>query len=754
MSDSLLRKINACLRATAVYKENMNADPSVREAKFISALYPEVLSDLAHGELFAGTRPAPYILLLSPQAVYPAMNGYCANVNYMKQLAASYPQLSNEINDMADFWSENCTAAVDYKNYQSDYDICNYVRHGFDKIGEPIPKSEKVSSPIVTSRVLRIAGSLLDYDKLLTLGLCGLESEINARIAENGNNSFYDGLFTAINVVKATIKFYLAQALEMKKTLTPFDAYNKDLDDMIVILENILIKKPATMREAIQLAWIFGINVDIMSFTRMDIWLGDFYVNDIEAGRIDDIEAKRLLAALWNQIFDTIVSVDGRIFVGGMGRRNEANADKFALMVMDVVEAHRKIVPNFTMRTYDGQNPELLDKALKVIGGGALYPMLYNDSVYVDGVQRMTGATWEDAEKYLPIGCGEMVLDHVSTSSPNTAASASKFIEAVFCDGGEFDSDLQRSTRTGSLKEFDTFEKFYAAFEKQIRFGAYVAAKTAVAEYDVLQKQCAFLFISLVYDDCIAKGKSLVNGGVRYKGGCCEGFGFTDCGNSMYNIKRFVYDEKRFTLEEMEKMLRANFEGYEDERKLLLDSPKFGNNISDVDEMTVRIMDSFNLIFNEEGKKLGLDYYEISNVNPGGIDQGLVTGATPDGRLQGTTLAIGNSPVLGTDKSGITAMLSSVAKQDANNGGFITNIKISKEMFSKHFDKTKSIIETYFDQGGQQLNITAVNKGDLEDAIKHPENYPNLLVRVGGWSGIFVELDPVLQRDILARTMY
>jgi pyruvate-formate lyase len=134
---------------------------------------------------------------------------------------------------------------------------------------------------------------------------------------------------------------------------------------------------------------------------------------------------------------------------------------------------------------------------------------------------------------------------------------------------------------------------------------------------------------------------------------------------------------------------------------------------------------------------------------------GFETAASADGRKCCDPFAIGNSPVAGRDQSGITALFNSVRGITAENGGYITNFKISKSMFSpENRPKTEALFTTFFKHGGQQANITVVGSRDLEDAMVHPENYSNLLVRIGGWSARFIDLEKRIQLEILNRTLY
>jgi pyruvate-formate lyase len=149
-----------------------------------------------------------------------------------------------------------------------------------------------------------------------------------------------------------------------------------------------------------------------------------------------------------------------------------------------------------------------------------------------------------------------------------------------------------------------------------------------------------------------------------------------------------------------------------------------------------------------------MHFFTASSVNPGGYYMGSRCGATPDGRHSGRPFAIGHAPTAGQDTSGITAFLNSVAKADPANGGVATNVKLGKEYFTRSRGKLEAMFNAFWKQGGQQASVTVVSQQDLKDAMDEPEKYPHVLVRVGGWSARFVELEREVQEDILQRTAY
>lgn len=748
-----LKDLNYTKAFTKVYQENLNNPLALREAACLKVQYPALCGDIGKGHMFAGkVKPEEYTIKFSTQAdssTLPLQCGYSLNKGYLldigKVLGGAFEKDAEEL---AAYWDQECTFRKVHDLYPQELnDYCRRGRIAFLKENE---------GNILHNINIRMAGVMLDYDKLLRLGIPGLLAlleEKKAKTDEAGRIT-YSAMKGALEALTAACRYYEDQA--KKLAAETLDIYwKKDLFDMAEALNRIQHTKPGTLREAIQLFWLYTIVAETRNYGRMDIYLGDFYANDLNKGTITSAEADRMLENLWRMIFEQGFNPsDMRIVVGGLGRRNEENADAFALAAMEATRRHKKIVPPLTLRFYKGQNPKLMDKAFDVIGEGCLYPMLYNDDLNVPGVQEQFCINREDAEQYLPLGCGEYIIDKKSIGSPNTVMNLTKALEAVLHNGKCGISGRTVGLKTGELREFTTFDRLYEAFKVQLDYAAEMSVRNHLLEYEGERSHGAFLFNSILLDDCIDRGRTILEGGVRYLGGCIEGFGFTNAGDSLMTIKDLVYDKKIMSLEKLVQILDANFEGYDREHKMMLDTPKFGNDSDAVDHIVVDLCSYISRVVNERGREKGLDFYIISSVNPGGFGYGRLTAASADGRKKNAPFAVGNSPTAGYDKSGLTALMNSVSKSSPVNGGMITNFKLSRQMFLTGRKKTEAMFDAYFENGGFQANITVVNRGDLEAALKEPEKWPHLLVRMGGWSARYIDLSRDMQIEVLNRTLY
>jgi pyruvate-formate lyase len=294
------------------------------------------------------------------------------------------------------------------------------------------------------------------------------------------------------------------------------------------------------------------------------------------------------------------------------------------------------------------------------------------------------------------------------------------------------------------------------AFRKQIEFHVDLLARAQAAVYRVTGETAAFPFLSLLYDDCVRRGKSLLAGGVRHLGGTLESFGNNSASDALLAIRRTVYEEKRMTPDRLLSALDADFEGCERERRTLLAVPKFGNDDPDADAMSLWVNRVVCDAAKEAGRRAGLDGFLVVLVNNGdSVLFGRATAASADGRRRGEPLSNANQPSAGMDRAGLTALLNSMAKLDASwHAGAVQNLKLSRSFMDGHPRESEALIRGYFTNGGTQLMVTVTDPEELEKALADPESYGHLIVRVGGYSEYFVKLPAEIRREVVRRTLY
>ena len=603
-----------------------------------------------------------------------------------------------------------------------------------------------------------MAGTHLDYKKLVLFGIPGLRQELkqykNKLEQVTKTYNFYKASELALDIFCDICHYYADMAHQMAETTS--DERRAELLSMEKTLRLITIQSPQSFREAIQLTFLYCLISGSQNYGRIDTYLSGWYVNDVDNGVISEEEALKLMVSLWNLMIARNAPYDGRAIIGGKGRKNEQQADRFAMLAMETARIVKDILPQLTLRFYNGQNPELLKKAYQVLSEGATFPMLYNDDVNIPSVQKAFNIPYGDAEDYLPYGCGEYILSHKSIGTPSSVLNLLKALEVILHKGKDPVSGKHIGIKAAGINDLNTFDDLWTAYKKQVEYYTDLLAIQEDIEYQVAGNSASFLYFSMLYDDCLKNGKDIFSGGVRYLGGTMETYGNISVADSLTAIKKLVYEKKLFSIDELVKMLDANFAGYEKERQLLINAPKYGNDHEEADLMAQMVHEHVCRYAQSRIKNSNLQYYLVVVINnDANTTLGRFTGASADGRKAFTSMSNGNSPFMGMDKNGITAMLNSLVKLDtAIHAGAVQNMKFSKDMFSKYFDKLDALLQTYFLNGGAQAMLTVVGKDDLINAINHPEMYQNLIIRVGGFSARFVNLSREVQEEILNRTLY
>ena len=602
----------------------------------------------------------------------------------------------------------------------------------------------------------RLSGMMLDYRTLMKLGIGGLRSRITALQKEKGDNAFYRASLECLDLFGTCCDALKEKA---QRDLTSADAARAaDLCRMIDALDKIKSDAPETFYEALQLFWLYALLAGVINYGRMDDVLGTYLKHDLDSGLLNEDEAFRLLRSLWTMIENRRTTVNGRIITGGRGRRDPEAADTFTRIAMKVAQSCRYVEPQFTLRMDRNTPEDIFDAALDTIGQGATYPTLYNDDVNVPAVMHAMRVDETTAEQYVPFGCGEFVIQGQSTGTPNTCINLLKLLQISLNGGIDPMDGVDKSDGVSLLpaEELTSFDSLYAQYKRLLDHYFDLSIAAQKRSYEIMNEEVSFLFTSILMDDCLGRGKALLDGGVRYLGGTNETYGNINASDSLAAIREVVFEKKLTTLPALRDVANADFEGQEWLRRQLWEAPKYGN---DDDRADALANDLFQFVANgirDRGIAAGMQYYliVISN-NQLNTEWGRRTAASYDGRHKGQFMNPANNPQGGANHSGPTAMLNSLAKFDAGlHGGSVQNIKFTPDFFNNRREVIKQMFRVYFARGGCHLMVTVVDHGVLEDAVKHPENYRDLIVRVSGFSAVFVNLEPDIQKELMSRVLY
>ena len=549
---------------------------------------------------------------------------------------------------------------------------------------------------------------------------------------------------------------------------------------------------------------------------RFDQYMYPYYKTDLDKGIITRESAQELLDCIWVKLNDLnkvrdAASAEGfagyslfqNLIVGGQDKDgNDVTNDLSVMCILASMHVHLPM-PSLSIRVWNGSPHELLIKAAELTRTGIGLPAYYNDEVIIPALLNR-GLTLADAREYNIIGCVEPQKAGKTDGWHDAAFfNMCRPLELVFSNG--MDKGELVGIQTGDVTKMTTFEEFYDAYKKQMEYciSLLVNADNAI---DVAHAERVPLpFESCMVDDCISRGLSVQEGGAIYNFTGPQGFGIANMADSLYAIRKLVYEDKKVSMEEYKEALAWNYDKgldkqsvkdisemilkgmqdggmnvTEDTAKAVLTTvmrlkpteeqlrrfteihhmidevPKYGNAIDDVDYFArdvaytyTRPMQKYH---NPRGGQYQAGLYPVSaNVPLGGQ-----TGATPDGRYAHTPVADGVSPSAGKDVKGPTAAATSVSRLDhfIVSNGTLFNQKFHPSALAgrEGLEKFVSLIQTFFDQKGMHMQFNVVDRETLLDAQKHPEKYSHLVVRVAGYSALFTTLSRSLQDDIIRRT--
>lgn len=734
----LIVQLEIMERYTAVHKACAALPKEIREVECLKVLYPTLFRKITNQDLIAGRTdflPIGFGCVTSLGGV----GHYCV----FKKLRAFQQQLDEterkRVDALYDYWLDHDLKTQFNKEVLTEDTLGMFIDCEYPMIA-----------------TARLSGMMLDYPKLLDKGIGGLRSDLQEKLKEQPDNNFYKAGIQCLDIFVDCASHLQQDARDQMASAD--EKRQKELERICQALENIKEKKPGTFHEAMQLFWLFALLAGVINYGRLDDYLGPYLVADLKSGRLTDEEAYRYIHSLWTMIENRCTTVNGRIIVGGKGRKHPKEADVFLHIAMKVAKNCRYVEPQFTLRFDKETSEEIWDEALDALGAGATYPTLYNDDVNVPAVMYGMRVDEKAAEQYVPFGCTEFVIQGQSTGTPNICINLLKLLTIYMNDGIDPIDGKRKSgpVPLKKLEEYQTFEEFYDGYKALLDYYLDLSVKAQYHSYEVMNQHVSFLFSSLLTDDCIARGKALLDGGVRYLGGTNETYGNINTSDSLWVIRDLVFNQKKYTLRQLNDAMLANFNGYEALRKDCLNCDKYGNDLETADTMANDLYEFVAKGVRDRGIAIGMQYFliVISN-NQLNTEWGNRTAASPDGRLSCMYMNPANNPQGGANKSGPTAMLNSLAKFDAKyHGGSVQNIKFSPSMFNENRAVIKSLFKTYFAKGGCHLMVTVVDKGVLEDAVEHPENYPDLIVRVSGFSAVFVDLSPNIQQELLSRVLY
>ncbi len=621
----------------------------------------------------------------------------------------------------------------------------------------------------------------MDFERMLNDGslkiIAECEAELEAMKARGEDNREGEDFLNAVIIVhKAIINF--AERYAVLAESMAADEKDKTRAEELLRIAAACRKVPAhpaeSFFEAIQSFWfsfLFASPSPTTAGARFDQFMYPFYRKDIESGATSDEEVLELLEVL--RIKDMKLNrVSGKQnrkknagmakwhnwTIGGVDSQGNDASNKLSYLLLDAAIETKVPHHTITLRVHDKTPDDLMVKALEVVKAGLGLPAFVGDKSYINFF-RMKGMSLEDSRNYIMTGC----LDGNIPAKARTVA-VGMFLVALGYDifmhnGFNNGTGEMVGIKTGDVTEMADFEEYKSAFYKQLDYLLELAVEKSNIELKAEQDLFPDPFRSSLMKDAIKEKKDILRRTMPLENGLvlCT-IGAINVADSMAAVKKLVFEEKKYTMQELMTALDSNWEGYEVMRNDFIEAPKYGNDEDYVDLLAAELYSHI------EKKLASMDTYyggkavttaiSITSHQPGGA----LTGATPDGRKKGEILADGSmSPMHGYDKKGPTGVLKSAMKIDQDPyQATLLNMKFHPSALSSEADMVKlgNLIKTYFSQGGKHMQFNIVDKGQLIEAKETPEEHQDLVVRVAGYSAYFTALGTEMQDEIIERTEF
>ncbi|WP_270486024.1 glycyl radical protein [Holdemanella biformis] len=633
----------------------------------------------------------------------------------------------------------------------------------------------------------------VNYERILKDGLRGYEKRVKEYKAAldltNPDNVDKYCFYNAVLIVLKAVRNFANRYSVLAKDLAEKEL-NQERKNELLEISRICSKVPyepaETFQEAVQSVWFIQLILQIesnghsLSYGRFDQYMYPYYDRDIKNGTIKESEALELLTCLWiktltiNKVRSqahTLSSAGSPMYqnvtIAGQTTDKKDAVNDLSFLVLKSVAQTRLTQPNLTVRYHKNINKHFLDECVEVMRLGFGMPALNNDEIIIPSFMDWQ-VKEEDAYNYSAIGC-------VETAVPGkwgyrcTGMSYINFPRMLLCtmnNGVDLTSNKRFTKGYGYFTEMESYEELLKAWDKTIR----EITRYSVIVENVIDKaserDVPDILCSALTDDCIARGKTIKEGGAVYDFISGLQVGIANMADCLAAIKKLVYEEKKITRQELWDAILDDFSSPENKKiqeMLIREAPKYGNDDDYVDQLIVEAYDSYieeiekypNTRYNR-GPIGGIRYAGTSSISAN-VGQGMSTMATPDGRNAFEPLAEGCSPAHNSDKNGPTAVFKSVSKLRTNKitGGVLLNQKMTPQMLSteENRQKLELLIKTFFNRlHGYHVQYNIVSKETLIDAQKHPEKHKDLIVRVAGYSAFFNVLSKKTQDDIIGRT--
>lgn len=709
--------------------EAMFADESLELAERVGL---GMIEAAKHNEIYFTKNILPTAHMNCPQGhIWYAFHGH--GVSYVEEdLVKEYPELKDEIH-------RRCVQGLALGNagyYDPHTEMCR----------------------IMQERHANWAGvwgghANPDFGRIVNVGTDGVRKHI-AECAPNHPESdyFYRACGYAMDALDILGERFHKLAKDLAKKEK--DPKNKARYEKAAKAFEVIPKKPAyDFTSGVLCFWLVFTFDGIDSPGRFDQYMFRTYALSEDREEVLDV-----LGRLWEDFHDTRT---WNLCLSGSDENWNDMTNQLTFDILDMAAKKKYQTPNITLRVHRNTPEKLWRKAADTLATGIGMPALYNDECVCPALEDV-GIPPRDSHLYCMNGCNQIdIMGKSHMGLEDGMVTFSRVLEYALNDGKSYFTDekehIQESIHTGNAREFKSYKELEEAFFKQLDF---VTFQTCMNSNSMQQRRATFSpnpYRSCLIEGCLEKGVDYRNGGPLYGHGQIRAEAMSDAGDSLYAVKKLVFEEKKYTMDQLMDALEANWQGYEDMRVDFAKCDKFGNDIEEVDEITAKLVNHFFTFLKRQRTYRGGVFMGGCSPFNGAAMNGRATAALPNGRFERDPIiadAIGAVP--GCDTCGPTALLNATMRyhhKDAGSG-FILQVKYDKALFNTEKGKESFIqmAKTYFEGGGQQYTVNVVSQEELLDAQKNPDAHRDLIVRVGGYSDYFVNLEKGLQDNVIKRS--
>ena len=660
-----------------------------------------------------------------------------------------------KLREVFKFWKEKSTAEIAGKEMPEE--SINASKAGLFTIGAP---------------GTGIGHVIVDYERVLTRGLQSILDEI---IEKEGN--YYEAVRTEITAVLRFAKRFSKLARDLAESEID-DNRKKELLEIARICNKVPAEPAGSFHEALQSFWFIHLliqtesNGHSMSTGRFDQYMYPFYESDIRNGRLDKEGALELLEVLWVKMTSLIkirneyysIAFAGHpmfqnLTIGGRHSDGSDATNDLTRLILDATANIRVTQPSVSFRWHKNTPEDVKLHVVDVISRGLGMPGLFNDDAIIP-MMIEKGTDLSEAHDYGVLGCVEPIIGGKSDPRQNIGyVNLPKILEITLNNGRNPKTGELVGKETGDPRHFKSFDELWLAYQEQIDFTIELLTDADRIAAGILAKNKPTPFISSLLQGCNESGKTMQEGGAVYNSGGIMGVGIAITADSLEVLRKFVFERKELTMDELLGIIASDYDGHEKLRVRLENDPsKYGNDIERVDLLARNTGKAFcESIQSRMTTRNGPYHGALFSVSMY-IPQGEVLGATPDGRRAGHMISDGVSPTQNRDVNGPTAAMKSVARLDHSlcYNGTLYNMKFTPDFFNTESRRKKFIgmVDAYFGMGGFHVQYNVVSRETLEDAKVNPLQHRDLIVRVAGYSAYFIELDPFVQDEVIARTEF